>query len=60
MKPKATSRAGLLVIFSRISLPTGPSITARMCASSRNTKGILNTFTSGTTGPKIPNEMRAI
>ena len=52
--------AGLLVILARISSPMAPSITLRMCATSRNTKGMLNTSTSGTTGPITPSEMRAI
>ncbi|MCY1539443.1 hypothetical protein D9M68_750300 [compost metagenome] len=41
------------------SSPTAPSITLRMWAMSRNTKGMLNTSTSGTTGPITPSEMRA-
>jgi hypothetical protein len=59
IQPRATSgRAGgdLVQQF----LPIGPSITARMWASSRKTKGMLNTLTSGTTGPIGPSEMRAI
>ncbi len=60
MKPSATSRAGLAVMASRISWPMGPSMTLRMCASSRKTKGMLKTLTVGTTGPSTPSEMRAI
>ncbi len=60
IQPRPTRRAELAVILSRISLPIGPSITARMWASSRNRNGRLNTLTSGTTGPIGPSEMRAI
>ena len=35
-------------------------MTARMCASLRNTKGMLKTLTSGTTGPAGPSEVRRI
>ncbi len=45
--------------MSSISWPIGPSITARMCAGSRKTNGMLNTFTSGTTGPTGPSDVRS-
>ena len=35
-------------------------MTSRMCASLRNTNGMLNTLTSGTTGPIGPSEVRRI
>ena len=59
IQPKPTNRAELAVTLPNSSAPMGPSITARMCLMSRNTKGMLNTSTSGTTGPTTPKEMRA-
>jgi hypothetical protein len=50
----------LALIFSSSSVPIGPSITLRMCASSRKMNGMLKTFSSSTTGPSAPTEMRAI
>ena len=60
IQPSPTRREGPLVTLSSSSCPIGPSMTLRMCAMSRNTKGMLNTSTSGTTGPMTPSEMRAI
>ena len=57
---KPTMLNSELVILSRISWPISPSMTLRMCSLSRNTKGMLKAFTSGTTGPSVPRLTRVI
>ena len=52
IQARPISLAGLALTLSSSSCPIGPSITARMWAMSRKTKGMLKTLTSGTTGPK--------
>ncbi|MNT50174.1 hypothetical protein D3C72_1870790 [compost metagenome] len=58
IQPMATSLAGEALILASSSSPMAPSITARIWSWLRNTKGMLNTFTSGTTVPTGPSEVR--